>query len=260
MVEINLLSEYCIFKQYFEKRMSDLLQNLIHDARVWQGHQHHKARHHNEPTGFAALDASPGPSGWPRGALSECLLNDHGIGELQLVLPLIRRLSQAGKTVFWVNPPHTPYAPALAREEIALDQVVIIHTNNADDLLWTLENCLRSPVTGLVMAWPDKLSSRGIRRLQLAAEAGSNLCILFRSAHHAQQSSPAALRLTLTPAAPHKLEVSTLKRRGSWPEPPGILDMPGRTGISTHRDSTIPAHVIQGPWPGPTTDPQQTRE
>lgn len=230
--------------------MSDLLKNLIHDARVWQGNQHHKTVHHNEPTGFEVLDASPGPSGWPRGALSECLLKHHGIGELQLVLPLIRRLSQAGKTVFWVNPPYTPYAPALAREQVALDQVVMIHTETADDMLWTLENCLRSSVTGLVLAWPGRLSSRGIRRLQLAAEAGSNLCILFREAHNTQQSSPAALRLTLTPAAQNTLELNTLKRRGSWPGAACTLPVAGRTGVGG-RESMTPTHIIQGPWPEP---------
>lgn len=240
--------------------MSDLLKNLIHDARVWQGHQHHKAVHRSEPTGFEALDAGPAPSGWPRGALSECLLDHHGIGELQLLLPLIRQLSQMGKPVFWVNPPYTPYAPALAREEVALDQVVIIHTETADDMLWTLENCLRSPVTGLVMAWPEKSSSRGIRRLQLAAEAGGNLCILFRAAHNARQNSPAALRLALTPAPQHALEITTLKRRGSWPGAPSILATPGRTGISAKPDSLIAAHIIQGPWPGPATAPQQSPE
>ncbi len=241
--------------------MSDLLKNLIHDARVWQGHQHHKTLHRNEPTGFEVVDSGPSPLGWPRGALSECLLDHHGIGELQLVLPLIRRLSQAGKTVFWVNPPYTPYAPALAREEIVLDQVVIIHTDTADDMLWTLDNCLRSPVTGLVMAWPKNLSSRGIRRLQLAAEAASNLCILFRAANNSRQSSPAALRLVLTPAPQHTLEVRTLKRRGNWPGAPVILAIPERIGINVKKENLgIPPHIVQGPWQEPATDPRQTRE
>ena len=45
------------------------------------------------------------------------------------------------------------------------------------------------------MAWPGRLASRDIRRLQLAAEAGDNVCVLFRERRFADQNSPAALRL-----------------------------------------------------------------
>ena len=95
--------------------MSEILNTLMQDARVWQGQHHTRTGRPTEPTGYQVLDNQLGGVGWPRGALSECLLDEPGIGELHLLLPLMQRLSQAGKTVFWLNPPHTPYAPALAR-------------------------------------------------------------------------------------------------------------------------------------------------
>lgn len=225
--------------------MSELLNTLMQDARVWQGHRPVQTTRSAESTGYQVLDNQLGGLGWPRGALSECLLEAPGIGELHLLLPLMQRLSSGGKAVFWVNPPHTPYAPALAREQVNLDQVVLIHTEDPGDLLWTLENCLRSPVTGLVMAWPGKLAARDLRRLQLAAEAGSNVCVLFRERRYAGQNSPAALRLELEPGDQQALKVNVLKRRGSWPGQRCSLTMAHRADLSNQEAPRI----VQGPWP-----------
>ncbi|MFO7529831.1 MAG: translesion DNA synthesis-associated protein ImuA [Marinobacter sp.] len=224
--------------------MSELLNTLMRDARVWQGHRHRQTTQPSESTGYQVLDNQLGGIGWPRGALSECLLDAPGIGELHLLLPLMQRLTEAGKTAFWLNPPHTPYAPALAREGVDLDQVVMIHTEDAGDFLWTLENCLRSPVTGLVLAWPGKLATREVRRLQLAAEAGSNVCVLFRERKYAEQNSPAALRLELTPDDNQDLKVNVIKRRGSWPGQRCSLAMAHRADLA-FREAP---RVVQGPW------------
>lgn len=228
--------------------MSELLNTLMQDARVWQGHQHQPTSQPAEPTGYQILENQLGGIGWPRGALSECLLDNSGIGELHLLLPLMQRLSHNGKTVFWLNPPHMPYAPALAREGVNLDQVVMIHTDEAGDFLWTLENCLRSPVTGLVMAWPGKLAARDIRRLQLAAEAGSNVCVLFRERRYAEQNSPAALRLELESGDNQELKINIVKRRGSWPGQRCALAMAHRADLTFHEAP----RVVQGPWPAST--------
>jgi len=228
-----------------EFTMSNILDALIQNERVWQGRRHKQSTQPAEPTGYQVLDNQLGGIGWPRGALSECLLDDPGIGELHLLLPLMEKLSSNGKTVFWLNPPHTPYAPALAREGVNLDQVVMVHTDNEGDFLWTLENCLRSPATGLVMAWPGKLRSRDIRRLQLAAEAGSNVCVLFRQRRYAEQNSPAALRLELEPDHHQNLNVKIVKRRGSWPGQYCSLAMAYRADLAF---SEAP-RVVQGPWP-----------
>jgi cell division inhibitor SulA len=225
--------------------MSNILNTLMQEDRVWQGRRHRQSSQPAEPTGYQVLDNQLGGIGWPRGALSECLLDVHGIGELHLMLPLMKTLSSNARTVFLLNPPHTPYAPALAREGINLDQVILVHTDNEGDFLWTLENCLRSPVTGLVMAWPGKLMSRDIRRLQLAAEAGSNVCVLFRQRRYADQNSPAALRLDLEPDQHQNLNIRIVKRRGSWPGQHCSLTMAHRADLSF---SETP-QVVQGPWP-----------
>jgi hypothetical protein len=227
--------------------MNELLSALKQSARIWQGHQPAHTSQPAESTGYQALDNQLGGLGWPRRALSECLLDTPGIGELHLLLPLMQRLTHSGKTVFWLNPPHIPYAPALVREGVNLDQVVVINTQDSGDFLWTLENCLRSPVTGLVMAWPGKLALRDVRRLQLAAEAGSNVCVLFRERCHAAQNSPAALRLELQPDANQCLQVQILKRRGSWPGQRCELPLTQRAGLAAAEAS----RVVKGPWSRP---------
>jgi hypothetical protein len=225
--------------------MSEQLSTLLQDARIWQGHRQSRAHQPAEPTGYQILDNQLGGLGWPRGALSECLLEHCGIGELHLVLPLMQRVAAQGLMVFWLNPPHTPYAPALAREGLDLDKVVVIHTDDPGDFLWTLENCLRSPVTGLVMAWPGRLASRDIRRLQLAAEAGDNVCVLFRERRFAEQNSPAALRLELVPGEHQDLKVNIVKRRGSWPGQRCTLAMHHRADLALEEAP----RVVRGPWP-----------
>jgi cell division inhibitor SulA len=225
--------------------MSEILNTLLQDSRVWRGRRHAPITQVAEPTGYQVLDTLLDGIGWPRGALSECLLDSPGIGELHLLLPLMQRFSHTDKNIFWLNPPDVPYAPALLRKGVNLDQVTIIHAKNKHDFLWALENCLRSPVTGLVMAWPGKLASRDTRRLQLATEAGNNLCVLFRERCYTQQHSSAALRLELKPGKQLQLEISVLKRRGSWAGQHCSLAMAHRVGLPVHE---IP-HVIQGPWP-----------
>lgn len=224
--------------------MSKSLNRLLQDTRIWQGHKPQQRAAPAEHTGYQALDNQLGGLVWPRGALSECLLDHCGIGELHLVLPLMQKIARQQKSMFWLNPPHTPYAPALVRAGVPAEQLVVIHTRNPADFLWTLENCLRSPVTGLVMAWPGKLASRDIRRLQLASEAGDNVCILFRDRQKAEQHSPAALRLELVPGDHQDLKVHILKRRGSWPGQRCTLALGHRAGIATNGAP----QVVAGPW------------
>src|SRR3954464_9903821 len=71
-------------------------------------------------TGFPALDAELPGGGWPTGALTELSGLQEGIGELQILLPTLARLSSAGKRIIWLAPPHLPYAPALAAAGIDL--------------------------------------------------------------------------------------------------------------------------------------------
>lgn len=149
-----------------------------------------------QPTGFAGLDALLPGGGWPRGALSEVLVDADGIGEFALVAPALAALTRAGRRVVLVAPPYVPYAPAFAAAGIDLTRLVQIDAR-ALDRHWSAEQCLRAGCCAAVLNWLPDADYRQLRRLQLAAETGAALGFVFRPAAAASQASPAALRLRL---------------------------------------------------------------
>jgi hypothetical protein len=66
-----------------------------------------------------------------------------------------------------------------------------------------------------VLAWQAKIQPAQVRRLQLAAEQGGGIGVLFRPLRATGEVSPAALRLRITPS-PIGLDVEVQKRRGGW--------------------------------------------
>jgi hypothetical protein len=149
-----------------------------------------------ESTGWSELDALLPGGGWPRGALSEILVEHDGLGEFSLLAPALAALTRARRRVVLVAPPYVPYPPALAASGIDLTQLVHIGTAAADTH-WTAEQCLRAGCCGAVLHWLPGGDYRQLRRLQLAAETGDALGFVLRPIGAASQSSPAALRLSV---------------------------------------------------------------
>jgi hypothetical protein len=164
-------------------------------------------------SGFPELDASLPGGGWPIGAIAELISDAIGIGELSLLVPVLSRLARAGRYIAWIAPPYLPYAPALAQRGLPLERVLLIQTRSLQESLWATEQALRCPAVGAVLGWPAYIVDKNVRRLQLAAEAGGSLGILYRPLEAAHESSPAALRLRLH-AAPEGLAVEIHKSRG----------------------------------------------
>jgi len=191
----------------------DSLLNLLQRQDLWRG----AAPAAEAPaigTGFATLDSELPGGGWPAGALSEVLSGTEGIGELQLVLPALARLTAAGKRVAWLAPPHLPYAPALAAAGVALDRLTVVRAPGRRDALWAAEQALRSRAFHALLAWPQRPGYPELRRLAVAAEGGAAFVMLFRPLAAAEEASPARLRLALEPAGEQVL-VHLLKRRGA---------------------------------------------
>ncbi|HEX4855162.1 translesion DNA synthesis-associated protein ImuA [Arenimonas sp.] len=192
------------------------LQDLLRDARLWRGDG--AAAVSAEATGHPALDAVLPGGGWPRGAVSEILHAQPGMGELGLAVPLLVRLTQAHRPVAFIAPRCVPYAPALAARGVALAQVLVVETRQAVDALWAAEQLLHARA-GAILLWAEP-DATALRRLQLAAEQGGACALLFRGPAAARESSVASLRLQLSrglrgPRAP--VQVQVLKCRGARP-------------------------------------------
>lgn len=110
------------------------LDSLFNGGRVWKGRPAAPAASVH-PTGLAALDAVLPSGGWPESALSEILIAKEGVGELQLVLPTLARLSAAGERIVLVAPPYTPYPHAWQNAGVDLRQLSVIQADERDALL-----------------------------------------------------------------------------------------------------------------------------
>lgn len=226
------------------------LDTVLQRADVWRGGRL-SATVSAVASGFTDLDEVLPGGGWPRGALTEILMPQHGIGALRLLMPSLARLSQDERWICWVAPPYIPYAPALVGAGIDLSRVLLVHPRAQQDGLWAVEQSLRSGTCSAVLAWPALDDRTALRRLQLAAEAGDALGFLFRPGRLAQRPSPAALRVQLKPEPGSGLSVSILKRRGGWGSGPIHLDMPvqghGST-VALHSHTATGAGSFQSRW------------
>ncbi len=198
------------------------LESLLKSPLVWRGGEHQLAGSSTQAqhlpslcSGYPALDACLPWGGWPSNALIEIITPFWGTGELQLVLPLLRHLSQQGKWILWISPPCMPYAPALTQAGIVTRQIIVVRPDRVTPVqaLWSMEKALQNEACALVLAWPDKLSGKHIRRLQLAASTGRTVGILFHHRHIPHSSAVLQLRVDSDDAG---LQVTVLKARGSY--------------------------------------------
>ncbi|MES2832100.1 MAG: translesion DNA synthesis-associated protein ImuA [Pseudomonadota bacterium] len=191
---------------------TDKLSNL--PEAVWRANQMGASKAHARPSGYACLDRELPNGGWPASILIELLLSQNGIGELRLLAPTMAALTQAGKTVILLAPPHIPFAPALAELGLNLQHVLLIQTEKPMDRIWAVEQTLKSANFGALLCWLPQARPDHLRRLQLAAGSGEGLCFVFRPAAAQHESSPAPLRITCRASRCGGIEVDIIKRRG----------------------------------------------
>jgi protein ImuA len=148
-------------------------------------------------------------------------------------------LQHQQRCLMWFDPPAAPCAWGLSALGLDMRQLVVVRSRQllktrqarerlpAADVLWALEQALKSGHIGAVLAWlPARLPADALRRLQLAAQAHGGPAFLLRDAALRAQPSPAPLRLLLSSAGPDLLRVSLLKRRGPPLAQPLVLALP----------------------------------
>lgn len=200
-----------------KKSISSALASLPSGSLLWHGKQTtHRIPTHS--TGYAALDQALPGNGWPLGAITELVNDTAGCGELSLLLPVLAKLSQEDHWVTMIDPPWIPYPCALQSSGLALEKLLLIRTKNRQESLWACEQVVRG-IGGVTLAWPGDLSFSEVRRLQLAAKSTRKTVFMFRDQKALHTSSPAVLRLRLTPDG-DDLQVRVIKCRGQKPTAP----------------------------------------
>lgn len=199
------------------------------------------------PTGYAELAAELPGGGWPVGGLTELLTAQSGAGELRLLLPALRALGAAGRRIGLVGPPCLPNAMGLAAAGLPARQLYWVRppagagkAARQADMLWAAEQMLRSQAFGAVLVWLPVARPEALRRLQVLAQAGDAAVWALRPATALRESSPAVLRLLLSPLPGNVLSIVFHKRRGPVRDTPLLLRLDG-----------MEAATRAGAWPAP---------
>ena len=222
---------------------------------IWRADQLGSYRSSPAASGYPELDRELPGGGWPPSVLVELLLPQPGIGELRLLAPVLAPLTQAGKTVLLLAPPHIPFAPALRQLGLDLGNVLVVQADKPADRVWAAQQALKSASLGALLCWLPQVKAEHLRRLQLAAAGGAGLAFVFRPWSAQEQSSPAPLRLRCQAAPSGKLALEVFKRRGPAhgaaivvPLPiPAVLIKPfmaRAAAVPTSTISDFPSHAV----------------
>lgn len=210
---------------------SPSLARLLEHPGIWRGRS--TAPTDTLATGFPELDAALPGGGWPLSGLVEILTPRSGLGELCLLVPLLRQLGRQSpaRWVAWIAPPFEPYAPALAGRGVPPERQLVVRAAASP---WAMELALDSGACAAALGWADRVPAQGLRRLQLATQRGRTPGFLFRPIDALRDASAAQLRLVLEPLPPGGCAsgacVRLVKSRGGartpivlhWPEEAGV--------------------------------------
>ena len=197
------------------------VNQLLHsNPNLWRGCDMAGQGFHGIGTGYHELDDILPGRGWPSSGLVEVIARHSGMGELQLLIPLMQSVIKQGKWILCVAPPYLLNAPALTQAGIDIGQILIVKQDTpCKDALWSMEKAMQTETCGLVLAWQNWLPGKVLRRLQLAAEVGDTLAVLFK--HNDSKYSPSSLRLQIKGSVTDnrdfsRAEVTVIKARGNF--------------------------------------------
>ncbi|HSC67829.1 MAG TPA: translesion DNA synthesis-associated protein ImuA [Cellvibrio sp.] len=211
------------------------LEQLLGRRDIWRGHAHPAVAAVVRDTGYAALNAQLLGGGWPASSLVEVCQQGFVQSEWHLLVPALVDVSGL---VVLLNPPCTPFAQALIKAGLDLERVLVVETGNKADFLFSFIELTRSNTCEALLAWQpnQSLSYTELRKCQLAATEGQGLYVLFRPSAVAEQSSPAALRLSIHLQA-QDLHVHIFKQKGELgaTAQPVLLPLPNNwQGFAPH--------------------------
>src|SRR6202008_4840971 len=117
------------------------------------------------PTGFDAIDRVLPEGGLARGALHE-IVSETGdrAAASGVAIRLLTGLAAQGPVLWCLADPDL-YGPALQRAGLAPDRLILARTRRDADLLWAMEEGLKTPGLAAVLGEPHGLDLTASRRL-----------------------------------------------------------------------------------------------
>ncbi len=148
-------------------------------------------------SGSSAMDALLPGGGYGAGTMIEWVHGGEGYGEgampvrglgsLSLAMRVAVQAMAGGKYMVLIDRHRRFYAPGGIGFGISLDRLIVLRPECDADAIWGMDQSLRNPSVGAVVASMHRLDDRVARRLQLATEQGGGLGILVRDAHAARR-------------------------------------------------------------------------
>lgn len=199
-------------------------------------------------TGAERIDAALGPAGLDPGGVHEIRPEASGdwpavwgaAQSFALLLASQRmRSSRIGaRPLLWCPAPGMsteiglPYLPGLAALDVGCDRVLLVLPRRADEVLWVLEESLKSEALAVAIGALDTIALTPARRLSLAAAAHATPCLVLTDPRRSPTPA-AATRWAVGPAAsgPHPLSSKA-------PGPPRFL-----VRLERNRDRPLSAPV-----------------
>ena len=170
------------------------------------------------PLGLPALDAALG-GGLPTGCLQEVIGGEGtaAAGFCAFLLGCLATRENAGRGVLWgwIGEGNL-YPPGLASFGLDPARVILLSAPNSAELLWAMEEGLRSPALAGVVMEVQRLDLVASRRLQLAAATGGVSGFLLTRGQPSPVSA-AALRWRVGNLPEDRWQVVLERRRGGRP-------------------------------------------
>lgn len=142
--------------------------------------------------GIAGIDAALAGGGLRLGALHE-VSGDSGAAtgfSAALLGRLLKHREGLAVAVLWCRTGHPLYPPGLAALGVPPEKLVVIEARRDGDVLWAMEEGLRSRALAAVVGEARQVSLTASRRLELAAEKGGVTAFLL--APRTDKSAPSA--------------------------------------------------------------------
>jgi hypothetical protein len=208
--------------------------------------------------GSPLLDRLLPAGGLRRGSLVEYLAPGPGCGAMTLAMAAAREACREGRALVVFDRRRTFYPAAAAAWGIDLAGLLILQPADDAAELWALDQVLRCPGVGAVLAPCGVFDGRDFRRLQLAAESGGSVGLLLRPARFRGQPTWADVQWQVgqvcnlpgkidrrqnVPAA-WRLQVELVHCRGGPSGQAAIVELDETTGTWEESDAsqTNPVH------------------